>query len=179
MTDLRKKLKKRWGRKFKDKRNWPKYNEQLVKRGEFLLDLDWVVNWDTELSEMNTGKQGAPYQYPKSLIELQAVWHAKQTPVRMIEGMTRDLVKLGGLPAYDDYSTVNRRINKLDFQLGVPQGDNIVFFSDGTCMQAINGGEYLREKYGKKNRKWIQIILLGDAEHHEPISYEIRIIPGS
>ncbi|MBN2251042.1 MAG: transposase, partial [Candidatus Altiarchaeota archaeon] len=40
-------------------------------------------------------------------------------------------------------------------------------------------GEYLREKYGKKNRQWIQIILLGDAETHEPVSYEINLLPAS
>ena len=33
---------KRWGKKREDKRDWKKYNEELVVRGEFLLDLDWV-----------------------------------------------------------------------------------------------------------------------------------------
>jgi hypothetical protein len=150
-----------------------------VKRGEYLLNLDWVINWNQELSDMNRGKRGTPYRFPVSLIAMQAVWHAKQIPVRMIEGMTRDLVKYGNLPAYENYSTVSRRINRLEYKLDVPKGENIVFFSDGTSMQAISGGEYLREKYGKKNRRWIQIILLGDTENHEPLSYEINIIPAS
>jgi hypothetical protein len=179
MTDLQRKLKGRWGRKFKDKRNWKTYNEELVKRGEYLLDMEFIENWDAELETMNQGKEGARYKYPNTLIELQAVWHAKRMPVRMIEGMTRDLVKMGSLPAYNDYSTVSRRINRLEYKLSLPEGDNIVFFSDGTSLQAVSGGEYLREKYGKKNRRWIQIILLGDTEHHEPISYEVRIIPAS
>jgi len=179
MTNLEKKQHKRWGKKFNDKRDWNEYNEQLVKRGEYLLALDFVKNWDTELASMNTGKVGAQYRFPMTLIELQALWHAKRVPVRMIEGMTRDLVKLGQLPEYNDYSTVNRRINRLDFRLAPPQGENIVVFSDGTGLQAVNGGEYLREKYGKKNRRWIQIVLLGDAEHHEPISYEVHLIPES
>jgi hypothetical protein len=179
MTDLEKKLKKRWGRKFNDKRDWKPYNEQLVRRGEILLAFDFVSNWNDELSRMNSGKVGAPYQFPNTLIELQALWHAKQLPYRMIEGMTRDLAQLGQLPEYNDYSTVNRRVNELDFRLALPQGENIIVFSDGSGMQAVNGGEYLREKYGKKNRRWIQIVLLGDSGSHEPMSYEMNLIPGS
>ncbi len=179
MTNINKKQHKRWGRKFIDKRDWNAYNEQLVKRGEYLLALDFVEDWDEELARMNAGKVGAQYRFPKTLIELQALWHAKRVPYRMIKGMTRDLARMGQLPDYNDYSTTNRRVNKLAFTLSPPQGENIVVFSDGTGLQAINGGEYLREKYGKKNRRWIQIVLLGDAEHHEPISYEVRLIPSS
>lgn len=179
MTDLDKKSRKRWGKKHMDRRDWRSYNEQLVKRGEYLLAVDFVENWDDELADMNVGKIGAPYRFPTTMIELQGLWHAKRVPYRMIEGMTRDLVKLGGLPEYNDYSTASRRINTLDLRLAPPQGERIVVFSDGTGLQAVNGGEYLREKYGKKNRRWIQIVLLGDAEHHEPISYEVRLIPAS
>jgi hypothetical protein len=179
MTHINKKLDKRWGKKFVDRRIWPMYNEQLVTRGEYLLDVAFVKRWNEELAIMNAGKPGAPFRFPKTMIELQSLWHAKQIPYRTIEGMTRDLVKLGGLPEYDDYSTANRRVNKLDFCLAPPQGDSITIFSDGTGLQAVAGGEYLREKYGKKNRRWIQIVMLGDKEHHEPVSYEIRLVPES
>ena len=86
---------------------------------------------------------------------------------------------MGQLPEYNDHSTTNRRINRLAFTLAPPQGKNIVVFSDGTGLQAVAGGEYLREKYGKKNRRWVQLIILGDAKTHEPVSYEVRIIQGS
>ncbi len=170
---------KRWGKKFIDKRDWPKYNEELVKVGEYMLDMDLVEGWDEELVLMNTGKVGAPYRFPKSLIELQAVWHAKSYPFRAIEGITRDLCKFGQLPAYNDYSTVNRRMNQLDYILDLPKSENITVFSDGTGLQAIAGGEYLREKYGKKNRRWVQIIILGDPVTKEPVSYEVNIIQDS
>jgi len=32
-----------------DKRNWPEYNEELVKRGRFYLSTDFVKNLDKEL----------------------------------------------------------------------------------------------------------------------------------
>lgn len=179
MTDLTKKLNKRWGKKFEDHRNWKEYNEQLVKRGEYLIDLEWVEGWYNELEGMNENKIGRPYIFPDSLIRLQGVWHAKNIPYRMIEGITRQLVVIADLPEYNDYSTVNRRVNRLDVKLDLPSGMTIVLGGDGTGFQAISGGEYLRQKYGKKNRKWIQVIILGDPETKEPVSFEVNIISRS
>ena len=179
MTKTKTKEGKRWGRKFVDKRDFRVYNEQLVKRGEYLLDLDFVEGWNAELALMNAGKAGAPYQFPKTLIELQALWHAKQLDYRMIEGLTRELSRIGRLPDYNDYSTINRRVNRLSFVLKPPRGKNLVVFSDGTGLQAVAGGEYLREKYGKKNRRWVQVVILGDAKTHEPVSYEVHVIQES
>ena len=179
MTDLNKKRNKRWGRKFVDKRDWPTINEELVKVGEYMLDLDFVKGWNDELFMMNAGKVGAKFKFPNSLIELQSVWHAKTYPFRSIEGITRELCRIGQLPAYNDYSTVNRRTNKLDYKLDLPEGEHIAVFSDGTGLQAVAGGEYLREKYGKKNRRWVQIVILGDSVTKEPVSYEVNIIQKS
>jgi len=170
---------KRWGDSYFDRRDWPVTNEQLVKRGEYLLDLDFVEKWNEELSHMNFGKCGAPYLFPNSLIELQAVWHAKKIPCRMIEGICRRLTVMGRLPEYNDYSTVNRRINRLACQLVLPNSNSLTLFSDGTSLQVVEGGEYLREKYGKKNRRWIQVVILGDPVTKEPVSFEVNIIQNS
>lgn len=176
MTDVEKKLRKRWGKKFKDKRVWPEYNGQLVKRGEFLLELGFVKRWDKELAEMNKGKVGQPFTFPNSLINFQAVLHAKKIDYRAIKGITIKLVEIASLPAYNDYCTINRRVNSLAVKLEPPQGNNIVLFNDGSGFQAIAGGEYMREKYGKKNRVWVQIIILGDKGHKEPVSFEVNIV---
>lgn len=169
----------RWGDTFIDRRNWPIYNEQLVKRGEYFLDINLVENWDEELKKMNENKCGAPFLFPNSFIELQAVWHAKNIPFRMIEGITRKLVVLGGVPDYNNYSTANRRINKLSCQLELPTTNNLTLFSDGTGFHVVDGGEYLREKYGKKNRRWIQVIILGDPDTKEPVSFEVNLVQDS
>lgn len=169
----------RWGKKFIDKRNWKAYNDQLVKRGEYLLDLDWVEQWDSELERMNAGKIGARYEFPNSLIELQAVWCAERLPYRMVEGITCELCKIGRLPDYNHYSTVNRRVKSLDLKLALPKSGKLILHSDGTGLQVKAGGEYLREKYGKKNRRWVQIIILGDPVTKEPVSFEVNIIQGS
>jgi len=177
MTDLKRKLKKRWGRKFKDNRDWKTYNHQLIKRGEFLLDLDWVKGWNDELEAMNDGKIGKPYRFPNSLIQVQGVWHSLQIPFRMIQGITMKLVEIADLPQYNHYSTVNRRVNSLDIQLELSSDHFRILAGDGSGFQAISGGEYLRDKYGKKNRRWIQLIILGDPETKEPVSSEVNVVP--
>ena len=170
---------KRWGDSYFDRRDWSAYNEQLVKRGEFFIDLDFVEHWQQELTTMNLRKRGAPYQFPKSLIELQAIWYAKKIPSRMIEGITKKLSEYGEVPNYNDHTTANRRINKLACQLALPTGNNPTVFSDGTSLQVVEGGEYLRQKYGKKNRRWIQVVMLGDPVTKEPVSFEVNIIQES
>ena len=170
---------KRWGDSYFDRRDWSAYNEQLVKRGEFFIDLDFVEHWQQELTTMNLRKRGAPYQFPKSLIELQAIWYAKKIPSRMIEGITKKLSEYGEVPNYNDHTTANRRINKLACQLALPTGNNLTVFSDGTSLQVVEGGEYLRQKYGKKNRRWIQVVMLGDPVTKEPVSFEVNIIQES
>lgn len=169
----------RWGDTYFDRRNWPVTNEQLVKRGEYLLDTSFISHWEEELNQVNLGKRGAPFLFPNSLIELQAVWHAKKIPFRMVEGITRQLAAIGRVPDYNDYSTVNRRINRLACQLVLPDSSNLTLFSDGTGLRVIDSGEYLREKYGKKNRRWIQVIIFGDPRTKEPVSFEVNLIQDS
>jgi hypothetical protein len=53
-------------------RDWEGYNEELVKRGLILLDLDFVAGWSRELKAMNEGKEGGRYRYPESFIKLLA-----------------------------------------------------------------------------------------------------------
>ena len=170
------KIGKRWGKKYVDTRDWQKNDQKLVKRGEYLLDLDFVRKWDQELAEMNLNKVGAPYRFPNSLIQLQAVWHAKNTPYRMSEGRTVKLVEMSRLPEFNDYSTIDRRINSMSTRIPIPRGDNLTLFSDGTSLQVVEGGEYLREKYGKKNRRWVQVVIWGDPVTKEPVSFEVNII---
>jgi hypothetical protein len=158
------------------KRFWPQYNRELVKRGEFFLDLSLVQNWDNELMEMNANKVGPPFQYPNSLFEVNGIWHSYRVPYRMIQGMMIDFVKLAQLPKSCNYTTSCRRVNRLDLSLFPPDPNKkLVIFCDGVAFQAIESGEYLRETYGKENRRWIHVVLWGDADSIEPVSYEVHL----
>jgi hypothetical protein len=97
----------------------------------------------------------------------------------MIEGITQRLYEIAQIPGFNDYTTINRRINRLDFYIDLPSGEDVATFCDGSGMQAIVGGEYLREKYGKKNRQWVQIIILGDPKTKNIVYFEVNLIPSS
>ncbi len=69
-------------------RNWKKYNESLVKRGEVLLDVfDIIDNWDYELEEKNKNKEGRRFVYPDSFIKLLGYMRAYfHLPYRQTDG---------------------------------------------------------------------------------------------
>ena len=90
MQSTFKKNGKRWGKKFKDDRDWSKYNEELVIRGEFYLDLDFVENWGDELEAMNRNKRGGQYKFPRSLMKWFMVWK-QLLDYRGLEGIARKM----------------------------------------------------------------------------------------
>jgi len=149
---------KRWGEKKKYPRNWKNYNEELVKRGTFYLDFDWVKNWSKELNQMNHNKVGAPYKYPESLIELQSVW-LHFVPLREVEGITRKVAEFGEIPCYNDYSTVSIRVNKMSTKLDLPKDKNIFVSTDGSGMKMNMSGEYFEDKYGDGKKKYIKVTI--------------------
>jgi hypothetical protein len=42
--------------------DWCAVDERLIRRGELLLSLDFLNNYDYELSVMNDGKVGRPFK---------------------------------------------------------------------------------------------------------------------
>ncbi len=152
---------KRWGKKRTLVRNWKEYNEELVRRGTFYLNLDWVKDWNKELAEMNKKKRGSPYQFPESLIKLQAVWQ-QFIDYRGVEGITQQLYEFGGLPIYNDFSTINRRVNKLAIIFDLPTDKHINLACDGSGMKLNMSGEYFQEKYGDGKKKFIKVTISAD-----------------
>lgn len=96
-------------------RNWKEYNEALVRRGEVLLDMDFIEKWPDELARMNEGKEGKPFLYPESLIKLLAIVHVYLLPYRQLEGFTRALMKYvdDGLKA-PDFTSIAWRVARMD-----------------------------------------------------------------
>src|SRR3989338_7664300 len=166
---------KRWGPAFIDKRDWPGYNEELVVRGEFLLDLDWVKSWHKELVEMNDGKVGRPYEFPESLIKLQAVWN-QWVGVRQVEGITRKLVEAAQLPDFNDYSTINRRVRKVDPVFELPKQGFCSVSTDGSGMKMNQAGEYRYDKYGrKKPKKWLKVVISANPLTKDLLDLEVHV----
>ena len=155
----------RWGTPFEDNRKWPEYNEELVIRGEFLLDFDWVKSWERELAEMNKGKVGAKFQFPETLVELQAVW-AQMLDYRGLEGCTRQLADQGILPAFNDYTTIWRRVQEVDSKIILPPDAVVEVSSDGSGLKMNCRGEYKETKYGdRKRKKFIRVVISANPQN--------------
>ena len=100
--------KKRWGKKFIDKRDWPSYNEKLVVRGEIYVSLDFLKSWDKDVRKLNKHKVGAPFWYPTSMMMFLAYLHLLlNIDYRGLEGFLRGLSKFVSFDV-PDYSTISR-----------------------------------------------------------------------
>lgn len=164
----------RWGKKFADKRNWVKYNEELVVRGEFLLDMNWVKSWNKELEEMNKGKVGAPFQFPESLIKLQAVWN-QWVDNRGLEGITRKLCEHEIIPAYNDFTTIFRRVKKTVIEFELPKEDNIFAATDGSGFKTGNNGTHMERLYGRKRKKYIKVVITANPITKDLLKCDVSI----
>ncbi|MDM7913022.1 MAG: IS5 family transposase [Methanotrichaceae archaeon] len=156
-----------------DNRNWPEYNERLVKRGWFYLSLDFVEGWDEELKVMNKRKNGRPYRYPQTFIQFCAlIYTFMHLPYRQLEGYLRALS--GFVPGLRsaDYTTLWERIRKEDLDIPLPDND-IVVAVDSTGIKVTNRGDWIREKHGTKRRGWIKVHLAVDVETRKPVAFEI------
>jgi hypothetical protein len=153
---------KRWGNHFEDKRDWQIYQDELVKRYEIYLDLDWVATWDAELEEMNKGKCGAPYQYPHSMITFQSRLVEKFT-TRGAEAITRKLEEKDLVPKCNDHATIHRRVLEIDVEFDIPKGA-LEIGTDGSGTKMTNAGEYFQSTYGKTRRRFAKVVITATKE---------------
>lgn len=156
-----------------DNRDWPEYNAQLVRRGEFYLDLNCVNNWSWELREMNRKKTGAPYKYPHTFITFASIIYSFfRMPYRQLEGF------IGLLSTYEpglvaaDYTTLHKRISKQFLGIEIPETDAVVAV-DSTGIKVTNRGDWMREKHGKQRRGWLKVHVAVDVESKKLLSLEV------
>jgi transposase len=127
--------------------DWHSYNQSLVRRGQVLLDLDVLDGWDNELSQMNHGKVGEPYNYPDSFIQLLGYMRAYfHLPYRQTQGVVVAHASTK-VPCIPNYSTISRRINRLEIKINEKLGNDIVIALDSTGIKVANRGEWMRHKW--------------------------------
>jgi hypothetical protein len=98
--------------------DWCAVDERLIRRGELLLSLDFLNNYDYELSLLNDGKVGRPFKITYGyIVFLAVVRYLFSMPYRQIEGFTRALHRLVPRLPTVDYSWIRRRILMLDLSL--------------------------------------------------------------
>lgn len=155
-------------------RNWKEYNEALVRRGEILLDMDFIDSWPDELAKMNEGKVGKPFVYPESFLAMLAVVHAYLLPYRQIEGFTRALTKhVDGLDA-PDYTSIAWRVARMDVTIdsSIKDDDDIVIAADSSGIKVANRGEWIRKRWHVR-RGFIKMHIAVDKESKEIVAMKV------
>ena len=145
------------------RRNWKEINRKLIKRGEFLINPRFLSTWIDEIRQMNAGKVGQPYLYPKSLIEFLAYLHCHGLPYRQCQGI---LEGLSNNYAYRfpviSYTQICRRMNCLEIDFRSTE-QNLIVAIDGSGEKVSNRGEWIRHKW-KVRRGWIKVVIIGTPD---------------
>jgi hypothetical protein len=156
---------------------WSIYNRSLVRRGEILLGFDVINNWETELKEMNKDKVGEPFHYPNTFLLLlgyaKAYFHL---PYRQTEGITQAHAK-GKVPSIPDYTTISRRINKLDIKIKDNKSkefedDYLIIAIDSTGIKVTNRGQWIRDKWSIR-KGYLKIHVAVDVKTKKILSIKI------
>jgi hypothetical protein len=159
---------------------WSVYNRSLVRRGEILLGFDVIDNWDTELKEMNKDKVGEPFQYPNTFLLLlgyaKAYFHL---PYRQTEGIAQGHAK-GKVPSIPNYTTINRRINRLDIQIKDTDTKNkefkdeyIIIAIDSTGIKVTNRGQWIQDKWNVRTKGYLKIHIAVNLKTKEILSMKV------
>lgn len=159
-----------------DSRDWGRYNDALVRRGEIGLDPSVLAEWGGELAKANDGKVGEPYHYPESFFRLMAfvrlIFHL---PYRQTEGFITFLSKhIDGLTV-PDYSTINRRINKLDIDLEdslIKSNGPVSIAVDASGVKVHNGGDWIR-KVWKVKKGYLKIHFAVDIKTKQVVAMDV------
>ena len=154
-------------------KDWSLYNESLVRRGQVLLDFDVIDNWYKELEIMNKGKVGEPYSYPSSFLQLLGYMHVYfHLPYRQTEGVVKAHTTKN-VPSIPHYSTINRRVNKLDIQINDKVGNDIIIAIDSTGIKVSNRGEWMRHKWHIRRKGYLKIHVAVDIRKKKILSLEV------
>ena len=159
---------------------WSFYNQSLVRRGELLIGFDVIDNWDSELKEMNKDKVGEPFQYPNTFLLL--LGYAKvyfHLPYRQTEGIAKGHAK-GKVPSIPDYTTISRRINRLNIKVeDATITDNestkdsyIIIAIDSPGIKVTNRGQWIRDKWNIR-KGYLKIHIAVDVKSKKIISMKV------
>lgn len=155
-------------------RDWRRINEWLVRRGEILLDLRILDRWDSELERMNAGKEGGRYVYPDIFTKLLGYMHLLfHLPYRQTEGFLKALRRFDSRIHVPDYSTIDRRVNRLDVKLDEEgYGDDVVLAVDASGIKVSNRGDWIRRKW-KVRRGYLKIHIAVDVKRKRILALEV------
>lgn len=153
-------------RKYKDTRDWKKYNNKLVREVELILDFP--------LNRRVKHGMGRPYEYSDSLmLAISALKTYFNLPFRQTEGLLRVMKKQLKLKKVPDYSTINRRFSKVEVPVRGDSKEPVVIAVDATGVKVTNRGEWMRENYGKRRKGYVKLHIAVDVRSKKVLSVKV------
>jgi hypothetical protein len=155
-------------------RDWRRINEGLVKRGEILLDLRILDRWDSDLERMNAGKEGGRFVYPEVFVRLLGYVHLLfHLPYRQTEGFLKALRRFDSRIEVPDYSTIDRRVNRLGVKLDEEDyGNDLVIAVDASGIKVSNRGDWMRRKW-RVRRGYLKIHIAVDVKRKKILALKV------
>jgi len=157
--------------KSKYKRDWSKYDENVITRYELMFPFYVFEHWWDLLAEENRNAKKT-YKAPKEFNEFLAFLHLF-LPYRAIEGVLRALERLKIIPTSLDYSTIWERVRNMDITF--PEANNeLEVIADATGISTTRGGQYIIAKWGKtRDSKFLKIEIVIDKDEINVINAEV------
>ncbi len=156
--------------------NWRKTDERLIRRGELILELSFIENYQAELDAMNHGKEGRPYKLTPTYIQFLTAFRILYgVPYRQLEGFTRALHRLVPQLPSGDYSGLRKRSLALDPDpyMALRESDEPVTIAvDSTGVKVRLAGGWVERKHGKKKR-YVKLHFAVDVETKEIVAMEV------
>ena len=137
-------------------------------------------NWDAELKEMNKDKVGEPFHYPNTFLLLlgyaKAYFHL---PYRQTEGIAQGHAK-GKVPSIPHYTTINRRINRLNIKIKDTDSKNkefkdeyIVITINSTGIKVTNRGQWMKDKWNVRTKGYLKIHVAVNVKSKKILSIKV------
>jgi hypothetical protein len=153
------------------KRDWHKYDENVITRYELMFPFYVFQHWWELLQEENRNAKKT-YKAPKEFNDFLAFLHFF-LPYRAIEGVLRALERLKVIPTSLDYSTIWERVRNMDVTF--PEAsDELEVIADGTGISTTRGGQYIIAKWGKtRDSKFLKIEVVMEKDEFKVVSAEV------
>jgi len=132
--------------------DWRLVDKGLIGRGELLLSLDFLEDYDFELSLLNDGKVGRPFKITDGYF-LAVVRYIFSMPYRRLEGFTRALSRLIPRLPTIDYSWARRhRLDLSPYESLSGYDGPVAIAVDSSCVSVHKCGGWVERLCGGKKR---------------------------
>jgi hypothetical protein len=134
-----------------------------------------LVVGDSELERMNAGKEDGRYVYPEVFVRLLGYVHLLfHLPYRQTEGFLKALRRYDSRIEVPDYSTIDRRVNRLDVRLDEEDryGDDLIIAVDASGIKVANRGDWMRHKW-KVRRGYLKIHIAVDVKRKKILALKV------